>query len=85
MVVLVLMGGGGAFAYFKFIKNKPKTKGNDNLDDYDYGEDDTDQEDEGLLGGPRNLTSWTLAGGRRRGKRGQDGLTALQPTAPMNA
>ena len=27
--------------YFKFIKQKPKTKGSDNLDDYDYGEDDT--------------------------------------------
>lgn len=46
LAVLALMGGGGAFAYFKFIKNKPKTKGNDNLDNYDYGEDDTDQEDE---------------------------------------
>ena len=31
---------------FKFIKQKPKTKGSDNLDDYDYGEDDTEQEDE---------------------------------------
>lgn len=40
------MGGGGAFAYFKLVKSRPKTKGNDNLDDYDYGEDDTDQEDE---------------------------------------
>ena len=46
LVVLALMGGGGAFAYFKFIKNKPKTKGNDNLDDYDYGEDEADLEDE---------------------------------------
>ena len=46
LAVLALMGGGGAFAYFKLVKNKPKTKGNDNLDDYDYGEDDTDQEDE---------------------------------------
>ena len=45
LAVLALLGG-GAFAYFKFIKNKPKTKGSDNLDDYDYGEDDTDQEDE---------------------------------------
>ena len=45
LTVLALMGG-GAFAYFKFIKNKPKTKGNDNLDDYDYGEDETDLEDE---------------------------------------
>ena len=25
------------------VKSRPKTKGNDNLDDYDYGEDDTDQ------------------------------------------
>lgn len=46
LAVLALMGGGGAFAYFKLVKSKPKTKGNDNLDDYDYGEDDTDQEDE---------------------------------------
>ena len=46
LVVLALLGGGGALAYFKLVKNKPKTKGNDNLDDYDYGEDDTDQEDE---------------------------------------
>ena len=46
LAVLALMGGGGAFAYFKLVKSRPKTKGNDNLDDYDYGEDDTDQEDE---------------------------------------
>ena len=45
LVVLALLGGGGAFAYFKFIKNKPKTKGNDNLDDYDYGEEEPDAED----------------------------------------
>ena len=45
-MVLALLGGGGALAYFKLVKNNPKTKGNDNLDDYDYGEDDTDQEDE---------------------------------------
>ena len=38
LLVLVLVGGGGAFAYFKLVKNKPKTKGNDDLDDYDYGE-----------------------------------------------
>ena len=45
LAVLALIGG-GAFAYFKFIKNKPKTKDGDNLDDYYYGEDDTDQENE---------------------------------------
>ena len=41
-----VLGGIGALVYFKFIKQKPKTKGSDNLDDYDYGEDDTEQEDE---------------------------------------
>lgn len=46
LAVLAVLVGGGALAYFKLVKNKPKTKGNDNLDDYDYGEDDTDQEDE---------------------------------------
>ena len=46
LVVLAVLGGIGALAYFKFIKQKPKTKGSDNLDDYDYGEDDTEQEDE---------------------------------------
>lgn len=46
ILLLVLLGGGGALAYFKLIKNKPKTKGNDSLDDYDYGEDETEIEDE---------------------------------------
>ena len=46
LVVLAVLGGIGAMVYFKFIKQKPKTKGSDNLDDYDYGEDDTEQEDE---------------------------------------
>ena len=46
LVVLAVLGGIGALVYFKFIKQKPKTKGSDDLDDYDYGEDDTEQEDE---------------------------------------
>ena len=46
ILLAVLAVLAGALAYFKLVKNKPKTKGNDNLDDYDYGEDDTDQEDE---------------------------------------
>lgn len=45
LVVLAVLGGIGALVYFKFIKQKPKTRGSDNLDDYDYGEDDTEQED----------------------------------------
>lgn len=40
LVVLAVLGGIGALVYFKFIKQKPKTKGSDNLDDYDYGEDE---------------------------------------------
>lgn len=40
LVVLAVLGGIGVLAYFKFIRNKPKTKGSDNLDDYDYGEDE---------------------------------------------
>ena len=47
LVVLAVLGGIGAMVYFKFIKQKPKTKGSDNLDDYDYGEDEepTGEED----------------------------------------
>ena len=29
--------------YLKLVKNKPKTKGNDSLDDYDYGEEDSEE------------------------------------------
>ena len=57
LVVLAVLGGIGALVYFKFIKQKPKTKGSDNLDDYDYGEDDTEQEDEDPWGDRRNPTS----------------------------
>ena len=40
LLMLALIGGGGAFAYIKFFKNKPVTKGNADLDDYDYGDED---------------------------------------------
>ena len=46
LVVLAALGGIGALVYFKFIKQKPKTKGSDNLDDYDYGEEEELPEDE---------------------------------------
>lgn len=46
LVVLAVLGGIGALVYFKFIKQKPKTKGSDDLDDYDYGEDETEYETE---------------------------------------
>lgn len=39
--LLIAAGGGGAaFYYFKVKKVKPQTKGNADLDDYDYGEDE---------------------------------------------
>ena len=41
ILLLALRGGGGVFAYVKLVKNNPKTKGNDSLDDYDYGEEDS--------------------------------------------
>ena len=46
LVVLAVLGGIGALVYFKFIKQKPKTKGSDDLDDYDYGEDEELPDDE---------------------------------------
>lgn len=47
LVVLLVLVGGGAFAYFKLVKGKKaNTKGPDDLDDYDYGEDDEEYEDE---------------------------------------
>lgn len=43
--LLIAAGGGGAaFYYFKVKKVKPQTKGNANLDDYDYGEDEDEYE-----------------------------------------
>lgn len=37
--------GGGAVYWFKFRKPRPDTKGPDNPDDYDFGEDDEDDEE----------------------------------------
>ena len=49
MILLALaLAGGGAFYYIKFIKNKPKTKGDTDLDDYDYGEDEETAGEEDL-------------------------------------
>ena len=42
-LLLILLGGGGALAYNKLVKNKPQTKGNADLDDYDYGDEDDDE------------------------------------------
>ncbi len=44
VVVLFVLIGGVAVYFVKFKgKNKPKTRGNTNLDDYDFGEDEDDE------------------------------------------
>ena len=46
----------------KLVKNKPKAKGNDSLDDYDYGEEDSEEwetEDEEVL--EENVPPFRLA------------------------
>ena len=45
LLLFVLVGGGAAY-YLKVLKKKPDTKGNTDLDDYDYGEDDEENEED---------------------------------------
>ena len=44
IALLVVLAGGGAVYWFKFRKPKSQTKGSADLDDYDYGEDENDEE-----------------------------------------
>lgn len=44
IVLLLLMGGGGVLYWFKLRKPKADTRGADDLDDYDYGEDEEDED-----------------------------------------
>lgn len=45
-LLIVGMIGAGAFYYFKVLKNKPSTKGNTALEEYDFEDDeDTDEEE----------------------------------------
>ena len=45
VAVLALAGGGAVLYYFKFRKSKADTTGHDDLDEYDFGEDeDADEE-----------------------------------------
>ncbi len=47
LAVLVLLGGGGALAYFKLVKGKQaSTRGSADVDDYDYGEGEEDADAE---------------------------------------
>ena len=44
VLLIVALGGGVAFYFFKQKKAKPQTKGSADLDDYDYGEDEDEYE-----------------------------------------
>lgn len=47
LLLIMAMIGGGAFYYFKVLKNKPNTKGSTPLEEYDFDDDeDTDDNDE---------------------------------------
>ena len=43
--VVALIGGGAALYFFKFKKPKADTKGGDELDEYDFGEDEDDEDE----------------------------------------
>ena len=45
MVFLVAAGAGGAIYWFKFRNKEPKNKGGNDLDDYDFGQEDDDEEE----------------------------------------
>ena len=45
-LVVALLGGGAALYYFKFRKPKADVKGGDDLDEYDFGEDEDMEDDD---------------------------------------
>ncbi len=49
VILLIATAGGGAFYWFKIRKPKEKTAGNSDLDDYDFGQDDEDFDEEAEL------------------------------------
>jgi len=46
IILLIAGAGGGAFYWFKIRNPKDKTTGNNDLDDYDFGQDDEDYDEE---------------------------------------
>lgn len=48
LVLLLIVGalGGGAFYYFRFMKNKAQIKGHSDLDEYDFDDDEDEDNDE---------------------------------------
>ena len=43
LVLFVLLGGGAAFYYFKFVKPKHNVKGSTDLEDFDFEDYDEDE------------------------------------------
>lgn len=61
IVLAILLAGGGAVYFLKFRKKKPDVRGQDDLDDYNYGSEDEDEreneiEDEGETEDPEEET-----------------------------
>lgn len=46
LILVLALAGGGALYWFKLRGKQPKNKGNDDLDDYDFGLDEEDTEEE---------------------------------------
>ncbi len=46
VALLAVLGAGGTVAYLKFFKKKPNIKGSADLDNYDYGTEDDEDEPE---------------------------------------
>lgn len=44
-LVVALIGGGAALYFLKFKKEKADTTGNDDLAEYDFGEDEDDEDE----------------------------------------
>ena len=45
LVLILAAGSGGALWYFKLRKPKSSVKGGDELDEYDFGEDEDDEDE----------------------------------------
>ena len=45
LILLLVAGGGGAIYWFKFRGKKTQSKGDSDLDEYDFGQDDMDDEE----------------------------------------
>ena len=47
VALLIVFGliGGGAFYYFKAVKNKEKPQSNPNMNEYDYSDEDEDEDE----------------------------------------